>query len=85
MSCGFRSGAAAAVPAKFSDRREHLPPMPEQDADLLKVLVSQVAEDRDVDPILGKTLGVLGHTELFEPIRNLLLSAHEEAEARKTQ
>ena len=26
----------------------------------------------DIDIILGKTLCVLGHTELFEPFRNLL-------------
>jgi hypothetical protein len=50
--------------------------MPEQDADLLKVLVSQVAEDRDVDPILGKALGVPGHAELIEPICNLLHRGH---------
>jgi hypothetical protein len=26
----------------------------------------------EIDPILGKALGVLGHAELFEPVRNLL-------------
>jgi hypothetical protein len=46
--------------------------MAEQDADLLKVLVGQVSKDGDIDSILGKALGVLGHAELFEPLRNLL-------------
>jgi hypothetical protein len=46
--------------------------MPEQDADLLKVLVCQVMQDRDIDPILSKALRILGHAELFEPVRNLL-------------
>jgi hypothetical protein len=38
----------------------------------LEVLIRQVTEDRNIDPILGKTLRVLGHSELFEPVRNLL-------------
>src|SRR6516162_6157892 len=46
--------------------------MPEQDADLLKVLVSQVMQHRGVNSILGKTLCVLLQTEFFEPVRNLL-------------
>jgi hypothetical protein len=31
-----------------------------------------MAKYRDIDPVLGKGLGVLGHAELFEPVRNLL-------------
>ena len=57
---------------KLRNRRQHLSSMAEQDADLLKVLVGQVAKDRDIDSVLGKTLGVLGHAEVFEPVRNLL-------------
>ena len=29
-------------------------------------------EYRNINPVLSKTLRVLGHTELFEPVRNLL-------------
>jgi hypothetical protein len=29
-------------------------------------------KDRYIDLVLSKTLGVLGHAELFEPVRNLL-------------
>jgi hypothetical protein len=46
--------------------------MPEQDTDLLKVLVGQVAEHRDINTVLYKALGILGHAELFEPVCNLL-------------
>jgi hypothetical protein len=31
-----------------------------------------VWKDADIDIILGKALGVLGHADFFEPIRNLL-------------
>jgi hypothetical protein len=35
-------------------------------------LIGQTAEYRDIDIVLGKALGMLGHAELFEPVRNLL-------------
>jgi hypothetical protein len=38
-------------------------------ADLLKVLIRQVAQYSEIDVVLGKALGVLGHAELFEPGR----------------
>jgi hypothetical protein len=46
--------------------------MPEQDADVLKILIGQIGECPSSNPIFSKTLGVLGHAELFEPVRNLL-------------
>ena len=46
--------------------------MPEQDADVLEVLIGQMAESRDINAVLSKALRVLGHAELFEPVRNLL-------------
>jgi hypothetical protein len=46
--------------------------MPEQDADVFQVLIRQMREYREINSILGKPLGVLGHAELFEPVRNLL-------------
>jgi len=46
--------------------------MPEQHADVLEVLVGQVAERRSANPVLSKALRVLGHAETFEPIHNLL-------------
>jgi hypothetical protein len=32
----------------------------------------QVPKHREIDSVLGKTLCVLGHAELFEPVRNFL-------------
>ena len=58
--------------AKLADGREYLPPMPERHANVLEVLIGQMAQYRDIDLVLGKALGVLGHAELFEPFRNLL-------------
>jgi len=46
--------------------------MPEQDTDVLKILIGQMVEDRDINSVLGKTLRVVGHAEVFEPICNLL-------------
>ena len=57
---------------KLRNRTQHLPPMPERDTKLLEVLIGQVAKDGDINVVLGKALRVLGHAELFEPLRNLL-------------
>ena len=46
--------------------------MPEQDADIFEVLISQMRECRNINPVLGKPLSVLGHAECFEPVSNLL-------------
>jgi hypothetical protein len=46
--------------------------VPDRDAELLEVLIAQIAEDRHVNIVLGEPLDVLGHAELFEPLRNLL-------------
>ena len=57
---------------QLADGREHYPPMPKQDADFFEVLISQMGKCRDINPVLGKALSVLGHAELIEPVRNLL-------------
>ena len=38
----------------------------------LRCLIGQVREDSEVDPVLGKALGILGHPEVREPLRDLL-------------
>ena len=55
--------------------------MAEQDFDILEVLIRQIRENAEVNPILGKALGVLGHAKLFEPVRYLL---HHVAALRRT-
>jgi hypothetical protein len=39
---------------------------------LWRVLIYQVGKDGEINSILGKALGVLGHAELLEPISDLL-------------
>jgi hypothetical protein len=46
--------------------------MPEQDANLLEILIGQITQDRDINSVLGKALSVLPKTKLLKPIRNLL-------------
>jgi hypothetical protein len=46
--------------------------MSERYAKPIKVLIGQLVENVDIDVVVGKTLRVLGHAELSEPIRNLL-------------
>ena len=36
------------------------------------MLIGQIGKDRKIYAAFGKTLGVLGHAELFEPVGNLL-------------
>ena len=46
--------------------------MPQQNAELLEILLCQIADDREVNGVVGEALGVLGQAELFEPVRDLL-------------
>ena len=41
-------------------------------ADVLEVLIGQMAESCDTDSVFGEALRILGHAEFFEPIYNLL-------------
>jgi hypothetical protein len=43
--------------------------VPKGNAEFLEVLICQVGQNGGVDVILGKALRVLGHAELFEPLR----------------
>jgi hypothetical protein len=42
-------------------------------------------QDRGIDVVLDKALGVLGHAEFFEPIRNLLLNRLHVTKLQKSQ
>ena len=37
-----------------------------------QILVCEIGEDAKIDIVLGKALRVLGHAEVFEPVRNCL-------------
>ena len=51
---------------KVADGREHYPPMTEQHADVLKVLIGQMAKGCETNPVFSQTLGVLGQAELSQ-------------------
>ena len=49
-------------------RRQYFPVVPEQDANVLEVLIGKMGKDRDVDAVPRKCAGVLGQAEPCEPI-----------------
>jgi hypothetical protein len=47
--------------------------MPERrDANLFEVSIGQITQDSEINIVFGKPPNVLLHTNLFEPVRNLL-------------
>ena len=46
--------------------------MAKQDAEFFQVLIGQIGKNGQVNRVIGKTLRILGHAELFEPVRDLL-------------
>ena len=69
---GAERAAAWLRVVKLGYRAQHLAPITEHDADFLQVLIGQVGEDGEINAVFSKTLRILGHAELFEPVRNRL-------------
>ena len=46
--------------------------MPLQNAEIFEILLCQIADDREVDSVIGEASGIFGQTELSEPVRDLL-------------
>ena len=61
-----------SVSFELSDRTQDFATITEDDAQFLQVLIGEVSKDREINAVLCKTLRVLGHAELFEPVSNLL-------------
>jgi hypothetical protein len=59
LGCGSRFRRRQSRAGTLADSREHFQPMPERYADVLEVLIAQMAEYGNIDLILGKALGVL--------------------------
>ena len=55
--------AAARASIEFRDGAQHLAAMPEQDAEILEILLGQIADNREIDRILGEALGVLSQID----------------------
>ena len=78
VSWGFGSISGAAgrgSASKLADRAQYFAAITKDNADLFEVLIGQVGKDRKINAIFGKTIRVLGHTELFEPVGDLLHGA----------
>jgi hypothetical protein len=45
-----------------------------RNTDLFEVLIGQVWQDREIDMVLSKAVGILGQTKLLEPVRDVLHS-----------
>src|SRR5215217_5450604 len=45
-----------------------------RDTQLFEVLISQIAQYREIDVVVGKALRVVRHDETLEPVRNVLHS-----------
>src|SRR5262249_10337787 len=54
------------------DRPQNFAAMPQQNTEILEILLCQIADDREVNSVVREALGVLGQAELFEPVRDLL-------------
>ena len=57
---------------EIRDRPQNFAAMPEQNTEVLEILLRQIADDREVNGVVGEALGVLGQAELFEPVHDLL-------------
>src|SRR4029453_17187561 len=57
-------------PLKFRDGAQHLAAMPQQNAEILEVLLCQVAEDRKINGVIAEPLGVLTQADRCEPLGN---------------
>jgi hypothetical protein len=63
---------------KFADGAQHLAAIAKDDTEIFQVLICQVAEDGEINAVLGEALGVLGHAKVFEPVRNVLHRGHQQ-------
>jgi hypothetical protein len=58
---------------EIGDRAQQFAAMAERrNTYLFEILIGQVTQDREVNIVISKALDVLGHAELFEPLRDLL-------------
>jgi len=46
--------------------------MPEQDADVLEILIGQMAEIREINAVLGEAFGIPPQPEFLQPFRDRL-------------
>jgi hypothetical protein len=70
---------------KLSDRPQNSQSVPESDTELFEMLIGQVGENGEINSVLDKALGVLGHAEFFEPLRYWLHGGHQRSHRGMTE
>jgi hypothetical protein len=63
-------GGAEAAPGSPGDRGLQLAPMTKQDADVLEILIGQMAEIRVINAVLVEALGIPPQPEFIQPLSN---------------
>jgi hypothetical protein len=65
---GRSFGRCKRSPVKFGNGPQQSAAMPQHDAEALEVLLCQIANDREVNRVLGEELGVLSEPDRFQPL-----------------
>jgi hypothetical protein len=74
LRVGRGRGLRRRGPGKLCYRCQDSSPMPEQDADVLEILIGQMAQIREINTVLGEGLSILPQREFFQPFRDRLHS-----------
>jgi hypothetical protein len=61
---------------KLGDCAHDFATITKDNAEVFQVTIGQIRQGEEIDPILGKSQGVLGHAELFEPSAICCTAAH---------
>src|SRR5262249_8395954 len=69
--CG-RAGSNCLSGFKTGYCAQNFAAITKDNAEVFQVLIGQVRKDGEINAAFSKTLSVLGHAELFEPVSNLL-------------
>jgi len=59
----FNRSRSACI--KLRDGAQDLAAMPQQNAEILEIFLCQIADDREVNGVLGELLGVLSHRSML--------------------
>jgi hypothetical protein len=63
---------------EIADRAQHFATVAERHNPDFEILIGQLSNDAFIDVVFDKAIGVLGHAEFFEPVRNLWHRGHQD-------
>jgi hypothetical protein len=81
---GLRLRCGGLARGQLPDRSQHFPAIAEEDAEFLQVPVGKLGKHREIDAVLGEALGIFGHAEPFEPVRDRKAAASHELSSSST-